>query len=100
MEYRQILARTWGRTNPWDLDFLWPSAPFSTNILIPAFIVLCVGGVFSSLNVPVGALAAVATSIVLWWIWGLSIPEEALLIAMVMALLLGFQYAKRRVQML
>jgi len=100
MEYRQVLARTWGRTNPWSLDFLWPSAPFSTDILIPALIVLCVAGVFSSLNVPIGALAAVATSIVLWWIWGLSIPEEALLIALVMALLLGFQYAKRRVQVL
>jgi len=87
-EYRQVFGRAFS-SNPWGIDLLWPSAPFNTDILIPAFIIICVGGVFSALNVRVGALATVATAIVLIAIWGLPVAPELIVLAVILVIMLA-----------
>ena len=96
LEYRQVFSRAYSE-NPFSLDFLWPNAPFNTNVLLPAFILFCVAGVFSFLNVRVGAIAVVAMAIALTAIFALPITEEALILAISLAILLGIALAKRRV---
>jgi len=65
--------------------------------LIPAFIIICVAGVFSALNARVGALATVATSLVLMAVWSLSISEEAIILALALVIMMGVIYGKRKV---
>jgi len=96
MTYRQVLPRSFS-SNPWGIDFLWNSAPFNTNILIPAFIIVCVAGVFSALNARIGALATVAMTITLVAVWGLSISEEAIMLAIILVIAMGLFYGMRRV---
>ncbi len=94
--YRTVLMRAFSE-NPWGIDLLWPSAPFDTNIIIPALIILCVAGVFSSLSVPVGAFATVVTTIVCATIWALPIPAEVLVLCLGLCIVLAVTYGKKRV---
>lgn len=94
MSYRQVLPRIF-TSNPWGLSFLG-ILPFATKLLIPSFIVLCVFGVFSSLNVPVGLFAGVVTATILAYIGWLPIGPEVLILAWAFAIIASIAYGKRR----
>jgi hypothetical protein len=95
LSYRQILPRLYSG-NPWSLDFLG-TLPFNTNLLIPAFIVLCVAGVFSSLNVPVGLFATVITATILAYLGWLPVHADILIFAFALVIIVAIAYGKRRV---
>lgn len=81
---------------PFSLAFLgdWN---FDSTFLIPALLILCVAGSFSKLNAEVGAILMVITAIILTSMGWIPIPAGMLVTAMVLAILMGLMYAKRRV---
>lgn len=95
MTYRQVLPRVFSG-NPWGLPFLG-ILPFNTNLLIPAFILLCVFGVFSALNVVVGLFAGVSMATILAYIGWVPIGPEVLILAWAFVIITALAYGKRRV---
>lgn len=82
---------------PWSLDWLGTSLPFNTAYLIPAFLILFVGGCFSVINAETGAFMMVVVAIIIAYMGWLPIPSSALVVAFTLALLMGIIYAKRKV---
>jgi len=82
---------------PWSLDWLGTSLPFNTAYLLPAFLILFVGGCFSAINAEVGAFMMVVVAMIIAYMGWLPIPANALVIAFTIALLMGIIYAKRKV---
>lgn len=85
-------------TMPWSLDWLGKSLPFNTAYIIPAFLILFVGGCFSTINAEVGAFMLVITAIVIAYMGWLPIPATALVTAFTFTVLMGIIYAKHKVQ--
>ena len=82
---------------PWGLDWLGTSLPFNTAYIIPAILILFVGGCFSQINAYVGAFLMVITAIIIAYMGWLPIPGSVLVVALTFAILMGVIYAKRKV---
>jgi len=95
-EWRQFFPRTFSDP-PFGLDFLGPSLPFATSIIIPMFLILFVAGCFSQVNAEVGAFMAVVTAIILTYMGWLVIPSGVLITAFCLAILMALIFAKRKV---
>lgn len=96
LDYRIHAPRVWS-VAPFSIAFLWPSATITTSTLIPAFIIICVAGLFSVLNAHVGAFLMVAMAIILSWIGWISINVGILVVCLTLCFLLGLEFSKRRV---
>ena len=83
--------------NPWGMDW-FGSLPFATNLIIPFFLIIFVGGCFSVINAEVGAFMMVVAAVIVCYMWALPISSSALIVSFTLAILMAIIYAKRKVQ--
>jgi hypothetical protein len=95
LDYRNVFPRGFQSTSPWNLDFLG-TLPFNTSYLIPAFIILVVAGIFSTLNAPVGLFATVVTATFLSYFGWLPIGADILVFCFAIVFIFAIVMARRR----
>lgn len=95
LTYRQVLPRLFIYTSPFDLTALGSSLPIEAKYLIPAFIILCVAGAFSALNVVIGLFSTVAVSAIIGYIGWLPISADILVFAFAMVIVYAFVKLRR-----
>jgi len=83
---------------PWGLDWFGKSLPFNTAYIIPALLILFVGGCFGAINAEVGAFLMVITAVIIAYMGWLPISGTVLVTAFTFAIIMGIIYAKRKVQ--
>jgi len=93
--WRNYFPRTFSEM-PWGLGFLG-TLPFNTAYILPAFLLLFVGGCFTVINAQLGAFVTVVLACILAYIGWLPIPAATLIVAFTLAILMALIYAKRRV---
>jgi len=93
--WKQYFPRTFS-TMPFGLDFLG-TLPFNTAYILPAFLILFVGGCFTVINAQLGAFVTVVTTALLAYMGWIPITPAILIVAFTLAILMALIYAKRRI---
>lgn len=97
LNYRAVMYRGGFGISPFGLDWLGTIPYMLTSVIIPSFLILGAGGLFSKVNAYVGAFMATIVAILLaWWGW-IEIAPAMLIIALALSILMGLAYKKRRV---
>ena len=94
--WRQYFPRSFS-TMPWGMDW-FGTLPFNTAYLLPAFLIIFVGGCFSVLNAYIGAFMMVIMATLFAYMGWLPIPTSILVTAFTFAIIVAIIYAKKRIQ--
>jgi hypothetical protein len=94
--WRQYLPQTFS-TAPWGMAW-FGTLPFNSAILIPAFIIIGAGALFSVINIYMGAFTMTIIAAILTYMGWIPISATFLIVAFTFCIMMALTYAKRKIQ--